>query len=144
MDRLLHGEIPAGGKCDVKTLAIEAGITRAALYSTYLHLKEEFEARRDRMRADGQIPDPRVAQIQRLKTDVAQLRTRVAARENTIAELDAFRTVALGRLAAQHDEIVRLRRALSAALARPSNVRALRTDRDRGTLTPPQEHGPGH
>jgi hypothetical protein len=60
-DRLLRGEIPPGGGCDVKTLAAEAGVTRAALYTTYLHLKEEFEARRDRMREAGDIPDPRIA-----------------------------------------------------------------------------------
>ncbi|MEV0053252.1 hypothetical protein AB0H34_22455 [Saccharopolyspora shandongensis] len=45
MDRPLRGETPPGGKCDVKTLATASGITRAALYSTYLGLKEEFEQR---------------------------------------------------------------------------------------------------
>lgn len=28
MDRLLRGEIPPGGRCDVKTLATEAGVDR--------------------------------------------------------------------------------------------------------------------
>jgi hypothetical protein len=27
MDRLLRGEIPPGGKCDIKTLALEAGLS---------------------------------------------------------------------------------------------------------------------
>src|SRR3979409_922654 len=59
MDRILRGELPPGGKCDVKTLATASGITRAALYSTYLHLKEEFERRRDLLRDTGVIADPR-------------------------------------------------------------------------------------
>lgn len=33
-DRLLRGDIPPGCGCDVKTLAVEAGVTRAALYPT--------------------------------------------------------------------------------------------------------------
>lgn len=125
-DRLLRGEIPPGGGCDVKTLATEAGVTRAALYSTYLHLKDEFEARRDRMRETGQVSDPRVAQIERLKAEVAELRTRVATRDDTIAELQAFRTVAVSRLAAQHDEITRLRHTLTSQ----SNVHSLPTGRE--------------
>lgn len=120
-DRLLRGEIPPGGGCDVKTLATEAGVTRAALYTTYRHLKEEFEARRDRMREAGDIPDPRVAQIERLKTEVAGLRERLASRDEEIATLTEFRTLAISRLAAQQDEITRLR----AALARHGTVRSL-------------------
>jgi hypothetical protein len=32
MDRLLGGDIPAGGRCDIKTLASEAGVDRTAFY----------------------------------------------------------------------------------------------------------------
>jgi hypothetical protein len=32
IDRLLRGEIPSGGRCDVKTLAAEAGVDRTAFY----------------------------------------------------------------------------------------------------------------
>ncbi|MBW4719803.1 hypothetical protein [Saccharothrix obliqua] len=120
-DRLLRGEIPPGGGCDVKTLAKEAGVTRAALYSTYLHLKEEFEARRDRMHEAGEVTDPRAAQIERLKEHVAELKKRVADRDSEITALKEFRTTAVSRLAAQHDEITRLR----TALAGHSNVRGL-------------------
>jgi hypothetical protein len=55
-DRLLRGQIPPGGGCDIQTLAIEAGVSRASLYRTYLHLKNEFEQRLARMQAEGQLP----------------------------------------------------------------------------------------
>jgi len=47
IDRLLAGDIPPGGKCDVKTLAREAAVDRAAFYGTrpYTRLREEFETR---------------------------------------------------------------------------------------------------
>jgi hypothetical protein len=32
MDRLLRGELPPGGKCDLKTLAVESGVTRTGFY----------------------------------------------------------------------------------------------------------------
>jgi hypothetical protein len=34
MDRLLRGEIPPGGKSDIKALANEAGVDRTAFYGT--------------------------------------------------------------------------------------------------------------
>ena len=120
-DRLLRGQIPPGGGCDVQTLAIEAGVSRAALYRTYLHLKNEFEQRLARLRAEGQLPDPRAAQIIRLKDDNAKLRQRVTAREQEIADLSAFKTTALSRLAAQHQEITALRAALASRTQRPDS-----------------------
>ena len=120
-DRLLRGELPPGGKCDVKTLAAEAGVTRAAIYSTYLHLKEDFERRRDNLRASGETPDPREAQIVRLRQRVATLQGRIAKQDNEITELAAFRTLAVSRLAAQQEEIARLR----GAATDHSNVRVL-------------------
>ena len=42
MDRLLRGQIPSGGGCDITTLAREARISRAALDRSYGHLKDEF------------------------------------------------------------------------------------------------------
>jgi len=52
---------------------------------TYPYLKAEFEQQRDHVRADGTQPDPRLAQIERLKAEVTRLRERLAA---TRAELD--------------------------------------------------------
>lgn len=114
IDRLLRGEIPPGGKCDVKTLATASGVTRAALYSTYLHLKEEFEQRRHQLCKASVIADPREQQIERLKTEVDALKKRVAAYEQQTAELAAFRVQAVSRLATQYEEITRLRAALAA------------------------------
>jgi hypothetical protein len=111
MDRLLRGEIPPGGKCDVKTLAREADVDRTAFYGTrpYAHLRVEFERRQKALQQAGEIPDPREAQIARLKTANAKLNERLAQSEQTIDDLTDFRTQALARLAAQHEEIVRLR-----------------------------------
>jgi hypothetical protein len=97
IDRLLRGQIPPGGACDVATLASEAGISRAALYRSYGHLKDEFTRRLTQMQADGHLPDPRAAQIVRLKDENTQLRERVRAGEQQIAELTAFRTTAISR-----------------------------------------------
>ena len=51
------------------------------------------------------------------------LEQRLDSRDRTIAELIAFKTQALSRLAAQHDEIVQLR----VALAARANIRRLPT-----------------
>ena len=120
-DQLLHGDLPPGGRCDIKTLAHAAGISRAALYRTYPHLKEDFERRLAQARTAGQVTDPRDAQITRLKDDIQTLRQRLASREASIADLAEFKAQALSRLAAQHDELQQLR----ADVAQPGNIRHL-------------------
>ncbi len=89
MDRLLSGQIPPGGKCDIKTLAHEATVDRTAFYGTrpYAHLREEFEARLATIRQTGDRPDPRDAQISRLKNETTTLGQRLARRDETITEL---------------------------------------------------------
>jgi DNA repair exonuclease SbcCD ATPase subunit len=113
MDRLLRGEIPPGGNCDIKTLAREAGVDRTAFYGhrPYAHLRTEFEQRLQHLHQAGKTPDPRVAQIERLKTDLDKLKDRLSQADQRIEELTDFRSQALARLAAQHEEIVRLREA---------------------------------
>ncbi|MEV8102736.1 MULTISPECIES: hypothetical protein [unclassified Streptomyces] len=110
-DRLLRGEIPPGGRCDIKTLASEAAVDRTAFYGTrpYAHLREEFERRLRTLQEAGDIPDPREAQIARLKAEVTVLRRRLVALDNANVELGEFRVQALARLAAQHEEIIHLR-----------------------------------
>ncbi|WP_434598402.1 hypothetical protein [Streptomyces sp. A5-4] len=111
MDRLLRGEIPPGGKCDIKTLAREADIDRTAFYGPrpYSHLRGEFERRLQALQQAGEVTDPREAQIARLKAEVIALKERLARSAGTIDELTDFRHQALARLAAQHEEIVHLR-----------------------------------
>lgn len=135
---LLAGDIPAGGRCDISTLARQAGISRATLYRSYPHLKQQFERDMAAAAAAGGHPDPRDAQITKLKADNAALKTRCASQDQAITALQDQRTLALSRLAAQHDEIQRLR-----AAAGTGNVRALHAapapappapkDRQRGT-----------
>ncbi|WTN46224.1 hypothetical protein OHB00_00405 [Streptomyces sp. NBC_00631] len=120
MDRLLNGGLPPGGGCDLKTLATEAGVTRTAFYpkknrdgttrpGPYQHLAEEFQQRLRTLREAGEVVDPRIAQIERLKVKVTELKERLSHRDETVAELTTFKERAVSRLAAQHDEIVHLR-----------------------------------
>ena len=121
--QLLRGDLPPGGRCDIKTLASAAGVSRAALYRTYPRLKDEFEQRLAQARAAGQVSDPRDAQITRLKQEAQDLRQRLASRDAAIAELTGFKNLALSRLAAQHDELQQLQ----SQAARPGNLRILPT-----------------
>lgn len=113
MDRLLRGEIPPGAGCDIKTLACEAGVDRTAFYGNrpYAHLRTEFEQRIQQLQNAGQTPDPKAAQIERLKIELDKLKTRLEQANTRIEELSDFRTHTLARLAAQHSEIQRLRTA---------------------------------
>ncbi|MFD7785488.1 hypothetical protein ACFV4Q_20705 [Streptomyces nojiriensis] len=107
IDRLLTGQIPAGGACDVKTLAREAGISRAALYRTWGHLKEEFEKRRAAAWAAGQQPDLRVALIARLRERNQRLTTKLARTHTEFQQLKEHHEPALSVLAAKDDELQR-------------------------------------
>jgi DNA repair exonuclease SbcCD ATPase subunit len=105
-------------------LAHIAVIDRTAFYGSrpYAHLREEFETRVEQLREAGETPDPRDTQITTLKNEIQALKRRVGARDQTIEELTDFKTQALARLAAQHDEITRLR----ATLDQTHTVRELR------------------
>lgn len=113
MQQLLAGPVPDGLKCDVKSLCTLAGVPRATLYRAYPHLKAEFDRQRTAAQVAGHRPDPRLAQIERLKAEVASLRERLARRDTEVGDLQNFRAQALSRLAAQHDEITALRRELA-------------------------------
>jgi hypothetical protein len=136
-DALLRGDIPSDGKCDITTLARQSGVSRAALYRTYPHLKAEFEQRLAAVRVGGTAPDPRDAQITRLKKDNDELRQKLAGRDAALRDLEQFKALAISRLAAQHDEITRLRRQATAAKA--GNVRTLAPRLPGGTATASQE-----
>jgi phage shock protein A len=152
MTRLLQGQIPPGGGCDLKTLAAEAGITRTGFYpkgdrpGPYQHLADEFHQRLKALQDNGTNPDPRDAQITRLKTENRALKDRLTAAQTTITELTTFKQLALSRLAAQHDEIQRLRTHPPDHPA-PDNVRRLHPAPSRhrpqpATTTQPSPHTP--
>jgi hypothetical protein len=136
MDRLLLGQLPPRGGCDLKTLAREAGVARTGFYARtdpqgnqrpgpYQHLAEEFQRRLADLREAGTVSDPRELQITRLKDENAKLRERVQERDARITELTEFKERALSQLAAQHEEILRLRQRADS----PNNVRTLPTTR---------------
>lgn len=113
MDRLLKGDLPPGGNCDLKTLATEADVTRTAFYpkknrdgttrpGPYQHLAEEFERRLRTLRDAGEVVDPRISQIERLKTKVAELKERLTQRDETRSRthnVQGTRRLTLGRTA---------------------------------------------
>ena len=124
MDRLLRGDIPPDGRCDIKTLATQVGVNRTGFYpkdgkpGPWQHLAGEFHRRLAESRDAGEIPDPRDSQIARLKADNQALRRRVTEQDAAIASHVTFRQRAISRLAAQHEELRRLRD----ALARPAST----------------------
>jgi len=125
MNQLLAGTIPEGLKCDIKSLCTLSGVPRATLYRTYPHLKTEFEDHRDGARTAGHQPDSRLAQIARLKNEVAELRARLSRMNADLTASGTFREQALSRLAAQHDEISALRKEVKST--NDAKVRALPT-----------------
>ncbi|MFC8257752.1 hypothetical protein ACFUNF_08970 [Streptomyces sp. NPDC057291] len=115
MGRLLRGELPPGGRCDLKSA--EVGATHTGFYpkkdrdgsnreGPYQHLGDEFVRRPAALREAGEIPYPREAQIEHPKAQNAELKDQVADRDATIEELQKL---SLSRLTAQHDEIMRMR-----------------------------------
>ena len=89
----------------------------------YQHLAEEFQRRLDNLRATEAVPDPREGQIARLKDENTKLRERIQECDARIEELTQFKDRALSQLAAQHQEILRLRRAADS----PDNIHNLPT-----------------
>jgi septal ring factor EnvC (AmiA/AmiB activator) len=73
------------------------------------------QQRHQTLQQAGDLPDPRDAQIARLKTEIATLKERLNQSANTIDNLTDLCGQALARLAAQHDEITRLRGSMAAA-----------------------------
>ncbi len=125
MQQLLGGNIPEGLKCDIKSLSTLSGVPRATIYRTYPHLKAEFVRQRTDAHDAGQQPDPRVAQIEHLKTEINDLHARLSRRNTHIAELQDFKTTALSRITAQHDELTNLRREHAASTS--TKIRRLNT-----------------
>jgi hypothetical protein len=76
MDRFLSGDIPPGGKCDLKTLVAPGRCHPHRLLPQerptrpLQYLAEEFERRLTALRQAQQIPDPREAKLSRLKSEI--------------------------------------------------------------------------
>lgn len=94
----------------------------------YQHLAEEFQRRLTDLREAGTVPDPRELQTTRLKDENAKLRERVRERDAQITELTEFKERALSQLAAQHEEILRLRQPTNS----PNNLPTVRKPRISG------------
>src|SRR6266568_3605804 len=78
--------------------------------------------------AGGQHPDPRDAQIATLKARNDRLQERLDASQSATASLLEFQQLALSQLAAQHQEIMRLRATRTAAgVSDLDSARASRT-----------------
>jgi len=82
-------------------------------------------AQRGAAQNSGRQSDPRLAQIERLKTETTELRERLKRKDTELHTLKTFQSEALSRLAAQHDEITTLRRAMHTVLR--TNVHPLST-----------------
>ncbi|MGW2542590.1 hypothetical protein ACWC5I_17360 [Kitasatospora sp. NPDC001574] len=137
MERLLRGELPSRGRCDLKTLAAEADVPRTAFYpkknrdgssrpGPYQHLADEFTRRLAAQQDAGTAPDPRDMQVARLKTTNAELARRLRDKDEQLQELIGFKQLALSRIAAQHLEIERLRRLHEPNRPRTAAPRVLR------------------
>jgi flagellar basal body-associated protein FliL len=66
-------------------------VPRATLNRTYPHLKAEFNRERTTAFEAGHQPDPRLAQIERLKTENAKLRERLSAKDAEIRSIVSSR-----------------------------------------------------
>lgn len=108
---------------------------RTAFYGNrpYAHLRVEFERRLRTLQQAGEQPDPRDAWITRLKNEITALKHRLTESTSTINELADFQTQALAQLAAQHEEITRLRATVTAA-----SFSAARAHRERSRSLRPQ------
>ncbi|WP_369033252.1 hypothetical protein [Streptomyces adonidis] len=70
------------------------------------------------------MSDPRAGQSERLKAEVMELKDRITVRDAAIRELQSVRAQAVSQLAAQYEEITRLR-GQSTLAAQEGNVRRL-------------------
>jgi len=99
----LLNEGSAGGPHNVKALADKAGITRSALYSDrYAPLKDEY-LRRAAALSLLSLRDENTTELsKRIKVLEAKLREK----EEMAEEFKRFRTLAISRLAGQHDMLL--------------------------------------
>jgi len=105
METLLSQEAASPGSLNVKALASLAGITRSALYSDhYSDLKDEFLRRATSLVGHGtQQNYGSEGQANRIR----YLESKVRRQSEAAEEFQRFRTLAISRIAAQHEALLR-------------------------------------
>lgn len=106
---LLGGEVPPGMNRDITSLCALSVVPRATMYRTYPHLKAEFEEQRSRLYETASSPVHKAERHQELQSEKDRLQRKLAEMTSKVHELEDFKSTALSRLAAQHEEILRLR-----------------------------------
>ncbi|WP_193096853.1 hypothetical protein [Brevibacterium sp. FME17] len=106
---LLADEIPIGMNRDITSLCDLAGVPRATMYRTYPHLKAIFEEQRLHLQDATPATNTGADTRQKVRPENDRLQLKLAAMTNKVHELEYFKSTALSRLAAQHEEILRLR-----------------------------------
>lgn len=106
---LLADEIPNGMNRDITSLCALAGVPRATMYRTYPHLKAIFEEQRSHLQDATPTTNTSADTRRKIRLENDRLQLKLAAMTNKVHELEYFKSTALSRLAAQHEEILRLR-----------------------------------
>lgn len=107
IQKLLADEIPIGMNRDITSLCALAGVPRATMYRTYPHLKAIFEEQRSHQQDTATNTD--AGTHQKIPSEKDRLQLKLTAMTTKVHELEHFKSTALSRLAAQHEEILRLR-----------------------------------
>ncbi|WP_448059067.1 hypothetical protein [Cellulomonas hominis] len=128
-ERLLSGQSRlSDGKLTIKSLATEAGLPRPYLYrGGYKDLAADFEAQARALLARGDVPDERLAELRRLRDDLAKSQTRAQRHWNEAQQLrEDLRAAAsqIAYLSAQND-------GLRAQLRTAAVVVSVRADEER-------------
>lgn len=113
IEMLLNRDDHSGDSLNVKALADAAGITRSALYGIhYVHLKDEFLRRAQTAVNEPQQNREQEALHRRIKHLESRLRELTTAAE----QFKQFRALALSRIAAQYEALLRSRAELKVLL----------------------------
>lgn len=96
-------------KRDITSLCALAGVSRATMYRTYPHLKAIFEEQRSHLLNPVTATGTDGITRQKTSSENDRLQLKLSAMTSKVRELEHFKSTALSRLAAQHEEILRLK-----------------------------------
>ncbi|KQP01950.1 hypothetical protein [Leifsonia sp. Leaf264] len=116
-ERLLAGRATvSNGKLTLKSLAEEAGVPRPYLYrAEYKSIAEDFEEQTLRIQMRGTSPDPRVAEIEHLRSELAKVRGRAKRHHDDLVEARKDVKKAATQIAYLTEQTRALREELNAA-----------------------------